>query len=108
VYQYEIVSPKTGQLIALVTPWLELSIGICFIGGVFLSGTWAGASLLLSIFALAQYSVIHRGLRVACGCFAVGAPDQITYLTLARTAGLAAVALLGTYLFFRSRRVEDR
>jgi uncharacterized membrane protein YphA (DoxX/SURF4 family) len=104
VYQYELASPKAGQLVAVVTPWLELTLGICLVTRLFLRGAWVITGVMFCTFALVQYSVLDRGLKIACGCFTLGPPGQVTYLTFLRTAALALVAAVATYLFCSGAR----
>jgi Methylamine utilisation protein MauE len=40
IYRYELVGPMLGVLVAAVLPWLELVVGICLIGGIFVSGSF--------------------------------------------------------------------
>ena len=38
VYGYELVGPKLGLLVAVALPWMELLVGICRLGGIFVNG----------------------------------------------------------------------
>ena len=97
VYQYELVSPKVGLLVAMALPWLELLIAICLFGGVFLGGSFLLTVSLAAIFIAAQSSVLHRGMFISCGCFG-GSPERvIDYETLMRTVLFGALALAGYF-----------
>jgi hypothetical protein len=92
VYNYELVGPKLGILIAITIPWLELLIGICLIGGIFIGG-----SLLVSIglgimFTVVLSSALYRDLEITCGCF--GTTEIIGYPTLIRALMILLVSLL--------------
>ena len=109
VYSYELVGPKLGMLVAMTLPWLELLVGICLIGGVFVSGALLASAGLGAMFAFVVGSALHRGLDISCGCFSASSGDQISYMTLIRAifilvlSGLSYLAVL-----FLGPRVEDR
>ena len=97
VYLYEILGPQSGYLLALVLPWLELTIGIFLVGGYVLTGSWGITVVLLVIFVIGKYSVLLRGLTIPCGCFSVGG-STITQEDVFMTIALLLLALLGTLL----------
>ena len=83
VYNYELVGPKLGMLVAVILPWLELLVGLCLLGGIFVGG-----ALLLSIgmaimFTFTTSFALYRGLKISCGCF--GASGIISYSTIIHT-----------------------
>lgn len=85
VYDYEMVGPKMGMLVAMVLPWLELLLGICLVGGIFLSGALLMGTGLMVIFTYGHASVLSRGLLISCGCFSASSPELIGYATLIRS-----------------------
>lgn len=98
VYNYEIVGPKMGVLVAMVLPWLELFVGVCLVGGVFVGGALLGSIGLGMMFTFVLASALYRRLDISCGCFnsAVG---KISYITLIRAiviTALSAAAYAGT------------
>ena len=98
IYDYEIVGPKLGLLVAMILPWAELLVGICLVGGVFLGGALLVAAAMGAIFTFVIASALYRGLDISCGCFSTSA-DKISYITLIRAllillAALAASAAL--------------
>jgi len=102
VYSYEIVGPKIGLLVAMVLPWLELLVGICLIGGIFVSGALLVCIGMAAIFTFALSSVLWRGLKISCGCFG-DTSDVISASTVIRAAvilllsGLAYLLKLTDY-----------
>ena len=108
VYSYELVGPKLGMLVAMTLPWLELLVGICLIGGVFVSGALLASAGLGAMFAFVVGSALHRGLDISCGCFSTSAGDKISYMTLIRAIGILLLSGL-SYLavLFLGPRVED-
>ncbi|MHC4737304.1 MAG: MauE/DoxX family redox-associated membrane protein [Planctomycetota bacterium] len=92
VYSYELVGPKTGVLVAVILPWLELLVGVCLVGGVFISGALLFTAGMASLFTYTLSSALLSGLNISCGCF--GATDQpINYLSVIRTC---VIMLLST------------
>jgi hypothetical protein len=69
VYQYELVGPVPGLVIAAVLPVFELVLGIVLISGRLRRGALLGVMLLMALFTFVQASALSRGLLVSCGCF---------------------------------------
>lgn len=84
VYEYEIVGPKLGLLVAMTLPWLELLVGICLVGGIFLSGALLATIAMAAMFTFVIASALSRGLQISCGCFGSHG-DVMNYSTLLRT-----------------------
>lgn len=94
VYEYELVGPKLGMLSAMVVPWLELILGICLIGGIFIGGATMIAIGLMAFFTFAHASVLYRGLDISCGCFSTSGSDLISYGSLLRNCFLLIACIL--------------
>jgi uncharacterized membrane protein YphA (DoxX/SURF4 family) len=84
VYNYELVGPKLGLLVAMVLPWTELFVGICLIGGIFISGALLVSIAMGAMFSFAIGSALYRRLNISCGCFSASSAEQIGYMTLIR------------------------
>ena len=84
VYSYELVGPRLGLLVAMTLPWLELLVGICLLGGIFVSGALLASSGMAVMFTYVVGSALYRGLDISCGCFSTSASGQISYVTLIR------------------------
>ena len=95
VYGYELVGPKMGVLVAMVLPWLELLVGVCLVGGIFVGGALLASSGLGMMFTFVLASALYRRLDISCGCFS-SAAGKISYLTLIR-AILITVLSAGAY-----------
>ncbi|MHC4744521.1 MAG: MauE/DoxX family redox-associated membrane protein [Planctomycetota bacterium] len=85
VYNYELVGPKLGLMVAMVLPWLELLVGICLIGGIFVGGALLLSVAMAGVFTFAVASALYRGLDISCGCFSTSSDGTISYATLIRT-----------------------
>ncbi|MGE5611450.1 MAG: MauE/DoxX family redox-associated membrane protein [Bacillota bacterium] len=93
IYEYQLVGPTGGMIVAMILPWLELLLGVCLIGGLFLGGSLFTAAALMIVFTAVQSSALHRSLPISCGCF--GTTGAISYGTLLRTALLLLAAATG-------------
>ena len=99
VYNYELVGPKLGMLAAMVLPWAELLVGICLIGGIFVSGALLVSIGMGAMFSFVIGSALYRGLNISCGCFSASSVEQIGYTTLIRACVimlLSMAAYIGT------------
>lgn len=99
VYEYEVLGMTAAVGLATLLPWLELAIGVCLIGGVFVLGGSTFAVALLVVFTLAQISVASRGLTIGCGCFPTlsGSEttlDSIGIVSLTRNVLLLVCAII--------------
>ncbi len=101
VYKYELVGPKLGLLIAMVLPWVELFVGVCLLGSIFVGGALLVSVALGAIFTFVVGSAMYRGLEISCGCFS--AAGSIGYAALIRACAitLAGIAAYLTVLFVR-------
>jgi len=100
VYGFEIVGPNLGLLVASVLPWLELFLGICLIGGVFISGALLITIGLSIMFGVVISSAVMRGMDISCGCFGPS-QDKVNYLTIARSGSFILAAILAWILHLK-------
>lgn len=108
VYNYEIVGPKLGMFAAMAMPWLELFVGICLIGGIFISGAFLVAMAMGAMFVYVIISALYQGLEISCGCFGANSTDIINYTTLIRAGIVLLLALVGYALFiFEDKKTKD-
>lgn len=94
VYNYELVGPKLGVLVAMVLPWAELLVGICLIGGIFVSGALLVSIAMGAIFSFAVASALQRELNISCGCFSASSTEQISYVTLIRALVIMLISAI--------------
>ena len=101
VYDFEIVGPKLGILIATVLPWLELFVGTCLIGGVFISGALLLSAVMAIMFVIVISSAVVKGLNISCGCFG-SSQSLLDYFTILRSVAIFIVTMIGwlTHLKF--------
>ena len=103
VYDYELVGPKLGVLVAMVLPWAELLVGVCLVGGIFISGALLVSITMGAMFSFVIASALHRGLNISCGCFSASSTEQIGYITLIR-ALLIMLLSMAVYIGTITRR----
>ncbi len=83
VSNYQILPGDMINLAAIVLPWIELTIGLLLIFGVWLPGaTMLTTLLLLTFFGTLMFN-LARGINVHCGCFSTsvsGTPQTLWYV----------------------------
>ena len=95
VYGFELLAPTAALAVAVILPFLELTVGICIIGGFARRSGMAIAIGLLAIFAAALAQAVWNGLQVSCGCFGATGNATVTWGTVARTLGWLTIAIMG-------------
>lgn len=93
VYDYSIVGPMAGLVVASWLPWLELLISMCLIARVLGTGSLLLSSMLLACFTFVKASIVMRGMPVPCGCFGEVDRDPVTILSIAQTAVLLMITV---------------
>lgn len=106
VYNYQILPDGLVNLAAMILPWLELLLGVCLLGGVWLPGATAVSTALLALFIGALVYNQIRGLDIHCGCFSSESTDGPAGLwTVARDLGFLFSSVgLSVLVFFPRRR----
>ena len=79
----------------MILTWLELLVGICLVGGIFIGGALLVSAGMAAMFAFVLSSAIYRGLEISCGCFGAGT-DLIGYSTVIR-AGIILLFSIVAY-----------
>jgi uncharacterized membrane protein YphA (DoxX/SURF4 family) len=101
VYGYKLVSPQIGLVVAMILPWLELFVGICLVGGIFVSGAILASIVMCAMFSFVLISALWRGLSISCGCFNPSGAGIICYWTVSRALLLLLASLTAyTYITF--------
>ena len=94
VYGFELVGPKLGVLVAMVLPWLELFVGVCLVGGFFVSGALLASAGMGVLFTFVLASALYRRLDITCGCFSTGSAGKVSYVTLIRAIVITVLSAL--------------
>lgn len=104
VYNYQLVGPKLGLLIAMALPWMEFFVGICLLGGIFVGGALLACVAMSVMFTFVIGWSMWQGLDISCGCFGAGT-ERISYVTLIRAIGIGLVAVIGFWLHVTGDKV---
>ncbi len=91
VLGYHLLGPKSATVFAGVLPFVELSIGMALVCGIWALGAAAIAALLFAAFSAGQASILLRGISADCGCFGTGEP--VSWVSLLRTLALLGAAI---------------
>ena len=73
VYKYQILPEFLINLTAIILPWLEVTVALFLILGIWLKGAVFVSNFLLVCFFGALIFNMARGLDIHCGCFSVSA-----------------------------------
>jgi putative oxidoreductase len=100
IYGYRILPREVGPWVAALLPYFQLMIALFLFGGVSAwRAAFAWASLLFAAFTGILIATKIRGLNIDCGCFgSTSIADPIGPWTIARTAGLFLISMVGVYL----------
>jgi putative oxidoreductase len=71
ILRYELLPLGLVNIQAIIMPWIEFTVGILLIAGIFKKGTSMLASISLVVFLFALISAYVRGLDISCGCFSL-------------------------------------
>ncbi|MHC4397324.1 MAG: MauE/DoxX family redox-associated membrane protein [Planctomycetota bacterium] len=110
VYSYELIGPRLGMFVAMTLPWLEVLVGICLVGGVFISGALLASAGMAAMFTFVLASALYRGLEITCGCFGSSATEIIGVSTLIRAIAILLFSGLGflCVVFLRPSRISQK
>jgi len=107
VYSYELVGPKLGMLTAIILPWLELFVGLCLIGGIFVSGALVVTIGMAALFTFTLSLAVYKGLEITCGCFGDNS-EVVNFTTVLRAIGLMLLsAAVYAVSVFRPRLLSE-
>ncbi len=73
---YKVLPFGLENTVAIILPWTELIIGLCFIAGVFVDGATLLSILMMVMFILLISQALLRGIDISCGCFKVSAEGE--------------------------------
>ncbi len=96
ILAYDMVGWSTARLLAIWLPWLETSVALLILLGLWARASSAWVVILGIVFTIAKISALLRGLEIDCGCFGEG--DSLTWASLGWNVILLAG---GTMLFWK-------
>ena len=68
---YNVLPFGLENILAIILPTLELSIGCCLILGIMLDGSAIITAGMMAMFIIALSQAMIRGIDISCGCFKV-------------------------------------
>jgi len=71
ILRYEFLPVFFVNLQAIIMPWLELTLAVFLIFGIYKKGTSLLTSAVIVMFLIALISAYARGLDISCGCFSL-------------------------------------
>jgi len=77
----------------MTLPWAELLVGVCLVGGIFVSGALLVSIGMAAMFTFVLASVLYRGLEISCGCFSASGAGVIGYSTLTRACAILLASI---------------
>jgi len=69
IANYRILSAEASGLVGLYLPYLQLVLAFCICFRIAEKASLATAAMVFLVFAVAQATVLARGINVDCGCF---------------------------------------
>lgn len=97
ITNYHLLPTVTVNAFAIILPWVELIAGLLLISGLLVRGSSFLLTLLLSMFAVAIFISVARGLDISCGCFGTTVARKVGWSALGEDVLMLAGSLL---LFF--------
>jgi len=77
IYNYRLLPVELLNICAMIVPWIEITIGITLLLGVWLTASALLLSGLTIVFIGLLLSAIVRGLNIECGCFSLDAEGSL-------------------------------
>jgi uncharacterized membrane protein YphA (DoxX/SURF4 family) len=109
VERYGILPRPLAAPFAFVLPFVEIALGLYMAGGLFVQGTAAAGTLLMTVFLSAQGLAWARGLTLDCGCFGtVVQGSSVGPLTMLRDVALGLPTFLMLALPARRLSIDKR
>lgn len=71
IYHYRVLPVELINLAAIIMPWLELTLGIFLVFGLWIKTSSVLAGIFTFIFIMLMGSAMARGLNIECGCFSL-------------------------------------
>ncbi len=104
---YDVLPDALTRAVAVVVPWMEATIAAALIFGLLRRAALAASVVMFAGFAVAQLSVLARGLVVECGCFSISGGSPVGAWTLGRALLLSCVAG-AAFVASKKRKLEGR
>ena len=97
---YQLLPQWAVLTLARTLPWVEFTLGVLLVAGVWLRYTSVAAGAILALFFAIMVYQYAIGAGIDCGCFGVG--EALSWKTLARDGVLLAGAVALITLAWRN------
>jgi uncharacterized membrane protein YphA (DoxX/SURF4 family) len=94
VSHYRLLPHELINLVAILVPWLEVTIGSFVLAGIWLRAAALLITCLTAMFFAIIMSALVRGLNIECGCFGTIGGKHIGLVNLAIDSTLFLLAAL--------------
>ncbi|MCX7879596.1 MAG: DoxX family membrane protein [Ignavibacteria bacterium] len=95
ISNYRLLPEFLSKTIAIILPWIELTLGVLLIFGIRIQTSSFLTFLLFTVFTAGILSALARGLNINCGCFAYSS-EPISWKKILENFGLILATI---YLF---------
>ncbi|MCP5064676.1 MAG: DoxX family membrane protein [Ignavibacteriae bacterium] len=94
IENYKLLPLTLVNIVSIIIPWIEVVAGTMLLLGIFIKENSIIIFSMLSIFTLAIFIALLKGLNIDCGCQGTSLGQQIGIWKLIENIAL----LIGTYL----------
>jgi len=77
IYNYRLLPVELLNICAIIVPWIEITIGVTLLLGVWVTSSALLLSGLTVVFIGLLLSAIGRGLNIECGCFSLDSEGSL-------------------------------
>jgi len=106
IYNYRLLPVELLNITAIIIPWIEITIGITLLLGVWVTSSAFLFSGLTMIFIGLLLSAIVRGLNIECGCFSLDSEGSL--VSWKRILEDALILIGGIYLIWYQIKKQVR
>jgi uncharacterized membrane protein YphA (DoxX/SURF4 family) len=99
IENYKVFGEKISRLIAIFVPFLEISVGLFLLLGIWLNETLILTVLLYFIFDVMILQAYFRDLDISCGCFGVSDESTIGFRKFGENLFLTFLSIYGYFQF---------
>jgi prepilin-type processing-associated H-X9-DG protein len=107
VYSYQLVGVGAGRWVALVVPYLQLTVGACLLVRLVVAEAYCLGAVMFLGFVVAQTVALQNGLEISCGCFGGDITVKVGAQSIMIAAGSALVCILGFIVSLNYRGAVD-
>lgn len=108
IYNYRLLPVELIDLCAIIVPWLEITLGVCLMLGIWLETASFLVSVLTAAFIIMIASAIFRRLDIECGCFTLNKTgDVISWKRIVEDSLIFGAAIVVFVHTIKTRKIQD-